>query len=256
MLRTRNATIPAVEEQPETKDDIRRRMRTIRRALAPEERERASKVICAKLINDDLISVAVDPFEGGGAVAVFLASPDEIDLSEFILEMLDLGVKVVAPRWNGETYELAKLKSLSGAKVYLSELETTLSKDPQANLSADYHTPVTVSPDVSVRDGDVFTEADITFRVISTPGHTEGSCCYYIDENGSGGTGDGKPMLFCGDTLFLESCGRTDMPTGSQSALVHSIREKLFVLPDETRVYPGHMDDTTIGHEKKYNYFV
>lgn len=151
---------------------------------------------------------------------------------------------------------VAKLKSLSGAKVYLSELETTLSKDPQANLSADYHTPVTVSPDVSVRDGDVFTEADITFRVISTPGHTEGSCCYYIDENGSGGTGDGKPMLFCGDTLFLESCGRTDMPTGSQSALVRSIREKLFVLPDETRVYPGHMDDTTIGHEKKYNYFV
>ena len=148
---------------------------------------------------------------------------------------------------------VAKLKSLSGAKVYLSELETTLSKDPQANLSADY---LTVSPDVSVRDGDVFTEADITFRVISTPGHTEGSCCYYIDENGSGGTGDGKPMLFCGDTLFLESCGRTDMPTGSQSALVRSIREKLFVLPDETRVYPGHMDDTTIGHEKKYNYFV
>ena len=113
MLRTRNATIPAVEEQAETKDDIRRRMRAIRRALAPEERVRSSKVICAKLIDDDLISVAADPFEGGGAVAVYLASPDEIDLSEFILEMLDRGVKVAAPRWNGETYELAKLKSLS-----------------------------------------------------------------------------------------------------------------------------------------------
>lgn len=88
-------------------------MRAQRRALTPEERERASKVICAKLIDDDLISVAADPFEGGGAVAVYLASPDEIDLSEFILEMLERGVKVVAPRWNGETYELAKLKSLS-----------------------------------------------------------------------------------------------------------------------------------------------
>ena len=113
MLRTRNATIPAVEEQAETKDDIRRRMRAIRRALAPEERVRSSKVICAKLIDDDLISVAADPFEGGGAVAVYLASPDEIDLSEFILEMLERGVKVVAPRWNGETYELARLRSLS-----------------------------------------------------------------------------------------------------------------------------------------------
>lgn len=113
MLCTRNATIPAVEEQTETKDDIRRRMRALRKALAPEERGRASKVICAKLIDDGPIAVATDPFDGGGAVAVYLASPDEIDLSEFILEMLDRGVKVAAPRWNGETYELAKLKSLS-----------------------------------------------------------------------------------------------------------------------------------------------
>ena len=88
-------------------------MRALRKALAPEERERASKVICAKLINDDLISVAVDPLEGGGAVAVYLATPDEIDLSDFIREMLDRGVKVVAPRWNGKTYKLVRLKSLS-----------------------------------------------------------------------------------------------------------------------------------------------
>ena len=88
-------------------------MRTQRRALTPKDRERASKVICAKLINDDLISVAIDPLEGGGAVAVYLATPDEIDLSEFILEMLERGVKVVAPRWNGETYELSRLKRLA-----------------------------------------------------------------------------------------------------------------------------------------------
>ena len=88
-------------------------MRARRRALTPKERERASKVICARLINDDLISVAVDPFDGGGAVAVYLATPDEIDLSDFIREMLDRGVKVVAPRWNGKTYKLVRLKSLS-----------------------------------------------------------------------------------------------------------------------------------------------
>ena len=102
-----------MEEQAETKDAIRQLMRAQRRALTPKDRERASKVICAKLINDDLISVAIDPLEGGGAVAVYLATPDEIDLSDFIREMLDRGVKVVAPRWNGKTYELAKLKSLS-----------------------------------------------------------------------------------------------------------------------------------------------
>ena len=88
-------------------------MRARRRALTPEEREHASKVICAKLINDDLISVAVDQFDGGGAVAVYLATPDEIDLSDFIREMLDRSVKIVAPRWNGKNYELARLKSLA-----------------------------------------------------------------------------------------------------------------------------------------------
>ena len=102
-----------MEEQVETKDAIRRQMRARRRALTPEEREHASKVICAKLINDDLISVAVDQFDGGGAVAVYLATPDEIDLSDFIREMLDRGVKIVAPRWNGKNYELARLKSLA-----------------------------------------------------------------------------------------------------------------------------------------------
>ena len=102
-----------MEEQAETKDAIRQLMRARRRALTPKERERASKVICAKLIYDGNISVAVDPFDGGGAVAVYLATPDEIDLSDFIREMLDRGVKVVAPRWNGKTYELSRLKRLA-----------------------------------------------------------------------------------------------------------------------------------------------
>ena len=62
-------------------------------------------------------------------------------------------------------------------------------------------------------------------------------------------------MLLAGDTLFQESVGRTDLPTGSMGTLVRSIREKLFVLPDDTKVYPGHGDSTTIGHEKKYNPF-
>ena len=87
-------------------------MRALRRALSAEERLRASKVVCAKLNLDEEIAVATDPSDGGGAVAVYLASPDEIDLSDFIREMLDRGVKVASPRWNGETYELARLKGL------------------------------------------------------------------------------------------------------------------------------------------------
>ena len=102
-----------MEYAVQEKAAIRRRMRALRRALSPEERLRASEIVCAKLNLDEGIAAATDPFDGGDAVAVYLAAPDEIDLSDFIREMLDRGVKVVSPRWNGETYELARLKGLN-----------------------------------------------------------------------------------------------------------------------------------------------
>ena len=86
----------------------------------------------------------------------------------------------------------------------------------------------------------------MTFCVILTPGHTGGSCCYYFAED---------DILVSGDTLFQESVGRTDFPTGSFSEIVRSIKEKLFVLPDEVRVYPGHGEATSIGYEKIHNPF-
>lgn len=104
-------------KEMQTKDAVRRQMRARRKALTPEERERAAKAVCAKLHGDCTIAETIDPFDGGGAIAVYLASPDEIDLSELILEMLNLKATVVAPRWNGETYELAKVKGLSDADL-------------------------------------------------------------------------------------------------------------------------------------------
>lgn len=98
-----------------------------------------------------------------------------------------------------------------------------------------------------VKDGDFLEIAGMKIRVIQTPGHTIGGCCYYIE---------GENALFSGDTLFRASVGRTDLPTGSMSALVRSVTERLLVLPDETRVYPGHMEETTVGYEKKYNPFL
>ena len=89
------------------KDEIRRRMRERRRALTPEARTAASEIICSKL--------AVLQFKS--PIAVYLASPQEIDLSPFIRKMLKRGGKVVAPRWNGETYELAVLKGLDEARL-------------------------------------------------------------------------------------------------------------------------------------------
>ena len=100
-------------DKVESKAEIRRRMRARRKALSPEERARASETICGKLTVSAALNGATDALARGGAIAVYLASPDEIDLSEFIREMLHRGATVVSPRWNGGTYDLAKLKGLS-----------------------------------------------------------------------------------------------------------------------------------------------
>ena len=99
------------------KNEIRAAMKARRKALTPEARKAASEIVCAKLAADSDIGLRVDPFEGWSPIAVYLASPQEIDLSPFIRKMLATGVKVVAPRWNGETYELAVLKGLDDAHL-------------------------------------------------------------------------------------------------------------------------------------------
>lgn len=140
-----------------------------------------------------------------------------------------------------------ELRELSGAKIFALDKEQALCENMDNNLSAMMGRAYTVVPDEYVQDGVELTFDNISFKVIATPGHTIGSCCYYVEKAG---------ILISGDTLFQESTGRTDFPTGSMSSIVRSIREKLFVLPDETKVYPGHGDSTTIGYEKKYNPFV
>lgn len=132
-------------------------------------------------------------------------------------------------------------------KVYAHADERELLRDVHKNVSEQAGRACVVSADVYVKEGDEISLAGMTCRVISTPGHTVGGCCYYFEEAG---------FLLSGDTLFAESVGRTDFPTGSMGTLVRSIREKLFALPDETKVYPGHGESTTIGHEKKYNPFL
>lgn len=131
--------------------------------------------------------------------------------------------------------------------VYACRAEEKILNDAQENLSAMTGSPYTFSGAVYIEDGQIIEAAGERIRLIHTPGHTSGGCCYYIEK---------ESVLFSGDTLFHVSVGRTDFPTGSSSQLVRSVREKLFVLPDETKVYPGHMEETTIGYEKKYNSFV
>ena len=138
-----------------------------------------------------------------------------------------------------------EMREISGAKIYALKEEEELLLDPHLNSSFKVGKSYTVKPDVLVRDGEVLTFGDIKLKVIATPGHTAGGCCFYSEEDG---------VLFSGDTLFFESVGRTDFETSNAGDMKRSLA-KLFKLPDETKVYPGHGDFTTIGHEKEYNPF-
>jgi len=100
------------------------------------------------------------------------------------------------------------------------------------------------TPAAYLTDGQTINFGSCELRVLHTPGHSPGGCCFYLAAEGK---------LISGDTLFADSIGRTDLPGGSTEQLVGSIRSKLLVLPAETRVYPGHGPDTTIGHEKSHN---
>ena len=140
-----------------------------------------------------------------------------------------------------------ELRKEYGIPVIAHEEEKQILENPRGNLSTMIGMPFTVKADRFVKDEELLVTAGFSIRVLHTPGHTIGGCCYYLaDEN----------LLFSGDTLFWESVGRTDFPTGSMSALVRSIKEKLMVLPESTRVYPGHMGTTTIADEKRMNPFL
>ncbi len=140
----------------------------------------------------------------------------------------------------------AEAEGLEPVKAYACKAERELLKNAGMNVSRQAGRACETYADVYVEDGEEITLAGMTCRGIATPGHTGGGCCYYFQEAG---------ILVSGDTLFAGSVGRTDFPTGSMGTLVRSIKEKLFVLPEDTRVYPGHGESTTIGDEKKNNPF-
>lgn len=139
-----------------------------------------------------------------------------------------------------------ELRSLSGAPVCALAEEKELLEDPWINVSAQMKGPLTISCDEFFHDGDEISCGDVSCKVIATPGHTAGGCCFYFEEAG---------FLVCGDTIFAESVGRSDFPTGDEKTLLDSVKKRIFTLPDETKLYPGHGPATSVGHEKEYNPF-
>jgi hydroxyacylglutathione hydrolase len=142
----------------------------------------------------------------------------------------------------------ALLKRATGAPVFLNQQDLGLlgAMEIQAGWLG-VPTPEVASPDASADDGLTVGLATLPAEVIHTPGHTPGSICLLLPQ---------QHLLIAGDTLFAGSIGRTDLPGGDGRKILRSLRDRLMVLPDTTRVLPGHGPDTTIGEEKQSNPFL
>ena len=189
---------------------------------------------------------------GNGQIPGILIDPGA-EADRILREVAKKNLKIEAILLTHGHYDhtgaLEEVRKALNAKVYACDREREVLADPAKNLSGDLYVfgpgrGTSYAADVWVKDGDVLELAGLKLKVLHTPGHTEGSCCYYEEA---------EKVLFCGDTLFYRSCGRTDMPTGSMQQIAHSVCQILFRLPDDVTAYPGHMNETQIGYEKIYN---
>jgi hydroxyacylglutathione hydrolase len=135
-------------------------------------------------------------------------------------------------------------------QILLGEHEAEKLTNPDANLSAQFGTPfLCPRANETLSDGQIFTAAGIEIKVRELPGHSSGHVIYVIHTD--------DPMIaFVGDVIFCGSIGRADFPDGDEEALHQGIHEKIYTLPDDTILYPGHGPKTTVGHEKRTNPFV
>jgi hydroxyacylglutathione hydrolase len=134
------------------------------------------------------------------------------------------------------------------APLYIGSGEEVMLSDPLSNMSAFFDSPIKLkAPEFLATDEQHLVLGSLQLTVLSTPGHTAAGVCYLHETEG---------LLFCGDTLFQGSVGRTDLPGGSMSVLLDSIQKKILTLPDSIICYPGHGPRTTVGAERHNNPFL
>lgn len=138
-------------------------------------------------------------------------------------------------------------KDFSECKVVANINEKEMLGDSSFNMSTQFGSPTEIDADIYVDDNEQLDVGKMKIIFYFTPGHSPGGMCIHIPD---------EKTLFSGDTLFQSSIGRTDFPGCSFEALKNAIHEKLWKLPDDTRVFPGHMGPTQIGFEKENNPFV
>ncbi len=143
---------------------------------------------------------------------------------------------------------VSEIKEATGQPILIGKGEEEFLTDPKANGSAAWGNPITAPPaDESLSDDDLVVYGSLNLRVLATPGHSPGGICFLDETNG---------WLFCGDTLFSQSIGRTDLYQASFEILIASIQSKILTLPDTVVCLPGHGPQTTVGNERRSNPFL
>ncbi len=182
--------------------------------------------------------------------AIVIDPGDEIDSIVALLDQHTLRVKaiVITHAHIDHVAGAHKLRELTGAPVYMNAKDTEL-LDALAVQAAwlGVDVPERTAVDTEMPDGTVLNLGAAEFRVLHTPGHTQGSSSIWIPQ---------EEKLLAGDTLFRDSVGRTDLPGGNGRQLLSSIKSQIFPLPEQTVVIPGHGPNTTIGREKERNPFL
>lgn len=182
--------------------------------------------------------------------AIVIDPGDEVDGIVEILDrhLLKVTTIVITHAHIDHIGGAAKLRALTGAPVYMHEDDAVLAANLEMQASwLGMTAPENPGIDRRAQEGDVLRAGAIEAHVLHTPGHTPGSLSLFIPA---------EKKLISGDTLFRGSVGRTDLPGGDSRLIMESIREKLYTLPDDTVVAPGHGDITSIAREKKSNPFV
>jgi hydroxyacylglutathione hydrolase len=187
----------------------------------------------------------------GGGDGIVIDPAGDVDHILAVAKKLKIAVKCIV-NTHGHVDHIAgntEMKEKTGAEIIIHSEDAPMLTSTPAMILRMFGAQQSPPADRTVTEGDVISVGAASLRVMHTPGHSPGGISLYA-----------PGVVFTGDTLFVESVGRSDLPGGSWPVMLRSIRERLLTLPDETTVYPGHnygrTPSSTIGHEKKYNPFL